>query len=625
MRLLRRALSSRSTVCAAGLLTLIGLLTYPALAPTQQQGLKVFERFTKDALDAYLKSRNIPFTSTAGREFDSFSLPFSLGNKKVSLELRSSGLLLYAFVEFPGKAPEAVNAWNRDRVNSRAVALEERTRLEWDLDSRLGITEKSLDFFLDQFKTSIRDFDLFLQKYQPVANPNLTKEPGNVVPTGANLSQHLVLANNDRVVEVRFPVGDPNWETAWKITWTLESYNDLIKTSKIQLGQNKSRENKFIFFKIKSAHLKPGREAPWIQVLDDTHVSELYVPYHDGKTQWYDIRDQGWLEVLLDKEKGPNGRLLGSERIVMAEVRDRGLAFKHKNQSRRGQELVLWTNFYAYNYTYLLEMAFADDGVITFRHAPTAMNYVDRSSDKENVVFPHLSHMHNSLWRIGVKLGPDGENHNNEALIFRHKELDQMQKIDWHVPSSTGRQKQDISAMDLFEAVSQETRLKWDPEQFTRIRVVNPDYYVAKGFVKNREPIAYDLYAMPLGTARHKKTAQPAVDYAVRMRAQAARFAQFDFWITHADSPVHQYIYLPDYFDKNGNGLRPLRNCNVVLWHQSSVLHTPRAEDGIPQVANGEVSGQALATWSIFQLRPRNLFAGTPIYPYRNLPQPSRN
>ena len=56
---------------------------------------------------------------------------------------------------------------------------------------------------------------------------------------------------------------------------------------------------------------------------------------------------------------------------------------------------------------------------------------------------------------------------------------------------------------------------------------------------------------------------------------------------------------------------------DVVLWYMSSVLHIPRTEDG--HMDNGKVmsgaGGVALTSWSGFDLRPRNLFPTTPLYP----------
>src|SRR6185369_754987 len=75
---------------------------------------------------------------------------------------------------------------------------------------------------------------------------------------------------------------------------------------------------------------------------------------------------------------------------------------------RRAEELTLWANFNAGNYTYLLEFGFMDDGTIAFRHAPTGYNL---PSDHT------ASHMHNCCWKIGMALGVDGQKFANTAAV----------------------------------------------------------------------------------------------------------------------------------------------------------------------------------------------------------------
>jgi Cu2+-containing amine oxidase len=109
--------------------------------------------------------------------------------------------------------------------------------------------------------------------------------------------------------------------------------------------------------------------------------------------------------------------------------------------------------------------------------------------------------------------------------------------------------------------------------------------------------ISYDLVPMVSGIARH-----PRADES---------FSKHDFWITRADSTVKQYIHLGSYFE-NGKA-RNLEDGPLVLWHMSSALHVPRTEDGILKGSSID-NGQALASWTVVELRPRHLFTGTPIY-----------
>ena len=127
---------------------------------------------------------------------------------------------------------------------------------------------------------------------------------------------------------------------------------------------------------------------------------------------------------------------------------------------------------------------------------------------------------------------------------------------------------------------------------------------------KNRPalPISYDLVTYPQGVARHE-------------RFPDEKFSHHDFWITRHDAPEKMYVYLGNYFfttdGKPNPNLQPLNKQNVVLWHSSSGLHVPRAEDGILN-GNSRANGQATIYWTTFELRPRNLFVKTPIY--RTLP-----
>jgi hypothetical protein len=54
-------------------------------------------------------------------------------------------------------------------------------------------------------------------------------------------------------------------------------------------------------------------------------------------------------------------------------------------------------------------------------------------------------------------------------------------------------------------------------------------------------------------------------------------------------------------------------NTDVVLWYMSSMYHEPHNEDG--EYVNNQWKGVALTMWSGFDLRPRNLFDRTPLYP----------
>ena len=383
------------------------------------------------------------------------------------------------------------------------------------------------------------------------------------------------LTKDQKSFEIAFPTNDANWETKWKIEWDMETLADARKAG-ITITKNRE-DDAPVLFKIKRAFFKPGRNAPWVQVLQDAHASEFYVPYYFRNTRFFDLRDAGEYVELNPKEGGPRGNTIGAKKYVMAEIRDRGLAYKNGDVSRRAEELTLWANFNAGNYTYLVEFGFMDDGAIAFRHAPTGYN----------LPTDHFAaHMHNCCWRIGLNLTLENQKAVNTVAVAK-----------WPGNAPHGPNANLENTGFGIEPIKNEGFRDWIPTEFTKIRVTNPNVILNDPKGKAARPISYDLVPQVTGIARH-----PRADES---------FTKHDFWITRSDSPVKEYARLGAYFQKNQP--RPLEGGNVVLWHMSSALHVPRSEDGILKGSAIE-NGQALATWTVVELRPRHLFGGTPIY-----------
>ncbi len=383
------------------------------------------------------------------------------------------------------------------------------------------------------------------------------------------------LAQNQKSFEVKFPTGDADWETKWKIEWDMETVAQ-ARNAAIEFPKDRDADA-VVLFKIKRAFFKPGKKAPWVQVLEDAHPSELYVPYYFRDTRFFDLKDAGNYVTLDPMEGGPRGTTLGADRLVMAEIRDRGLAYKNGAVSRRAEECVLWANFNAGNYTYLLEFAFMDDGTIAFRHAPTGYNL---PSDH------NVPHMHNCCWKIGMALGLEGTKIVNTAAVAK-----------WPGNTPTALNKKLETPTFGLDPIKSEGFRDWVPTEFTKIRVSNPTVVLNDPKGPGARPISYDLAPIVHGIARHARPDES--------------FSRHDFWITRADSPVTQYIHLGDYFARKQP--RSLDGGKVVLWHMSSALHVPRSEDGILKGSSLE-NGQALAKWTVVELQPRHLFGGTPIY-----------
>jgi hypothetical protein len=529
---------------------------------------------------------------------------FSLEDWKYSIEVKNRQFKLYrldngarillkaSIKEQPSL--QTINLYNaKTAVTTRAVQYEKfGLVLEAGIDCQLGITEAGLRKFMLRFVDDIGDFEKFLAANRGKEAPEEPKvaKKGEKSP----VPMKLALDSDDKELMITFPTNDEKWETAWKIVWDMETgkqANDagFRSTAKDKMGKQQpgfgfGRQNAVILFKIKKAFFKPGQNADWIQVLEDAHPQEFYVPYYFRGTRFYDLKGVGNYVALSAKEGGAISQPLGKSKLVMAELRDTGVAYKHGKITRRGEELTLWANFIASNYTYMIEYGFRDDGTIVFRHAPTGYNY-----------FNHFdaSHMHGSYWRVGVKLGPEGNNDVNQVYSVR-------------LPTEPDEQG-DKGKLNV-EEITKESFLDWDPQAFTRIRITNPNCsLIPEGKDRPALPISYDLVTTPQGIARHK-------------RFPDEKFTHHDFWITRHDCAEKMYINLGQHFftkGEEGKEMRSLDKQNVVLWHSSSALHVPRSEDGIIG-GNNLNNGQAMIFWTTFELRPRNLFSKTPIY--RSLP-----
>lgn len=513
---------------------------------------------------------------------------FSVEDWKYNIDVNNRSFKLYRLDDgkrLALKAPvkgnpslTTINRYNEKTVATTRVVRHEKlgVMIEAGVDCQLGITEAGLKKLITRFVGEMGDLDAFVGKQEPGAeelpkiDPKLAKKEKLKVP------MTIKPESDDRELLITFPTNDEKWETAWKIVWDIET-----AAQAVEQGLKFGKGSRAILFKIKKAYFKPGQKAEWIQVLEDAHPQEFYVPYYFRNTRFYDLRDVGGYVALSAKEGGAVSQVLGKGKQVIAELRDTGTAYKHGNITRRSEELTLFANFAAANYTYMVEYGFRDDGGIVFRHSPTGYNY-----------FPHFdaAHMHGSYWRIGMKLGPDGNNETNQVYAVR-------------LPADP-KDQGDKGKLTV-EEITTETHLDWNPREFTRIRVSNPNYSIVPE-AKDRPalPISYDLVTYPQGVARHE-------------RFKDEKFSHHDFWITRHDCPEKMYVYLGNhFFDKEGQpkeGRAKLDKKNVVLWHSSSGLHVPRSEDGILG-GNSTANGQATIYWTVFELRPRNLFLKTPIY-----------
>lgn len=316
---------------------------------------------------------------------------------------------------------------------------------------------------------------------------------------------------------------------------------------------------------ITGAWFKRNPSERWIRVLWDARVAELFVPYASGSPRFLDLSSFSFeLIPAGPADAGPCGQLLGTPAKVVKELRDRGPAWKHDAAVYRGQELVLWGTLGAGNYNYIMQYGFRDDGTIAFRLGATAQNLPGAEYEP---------HVHNGLWRVDIDL--DGFMHDT-AHVMRHLEP----------PGSK-------VANNVLDAVNggKEAGVEWVAPEFTELGVA--DTLSKNGLGRN---VMYDFMPLQHGTARHFED-----------------FTRYDFWVTRYRWLETAWTSLPAYV--NGESVT---DTDVVVWVQTSMNHVPRDEDGrfVPVAIDARAwTGVAHVMWSGFDLRPRNLFAGTPLYP----------
>jgi primary-amine oxidase len=343
---------------------------------------------------------------------------------------------------------------------------------------------------------------------------------------------------------IRFPTNDAV-RTAWKVRWSTANGPGLI---------------------IESAWFKKGLKEPWMQILGDARLSEMFVPYQSGSPRFWDISYNFSLIELGKDEAGPFGRVLGSPPVVCQEIRDRGLAWMDGTKgSRRGQTMLLWAALNAANYRYIVEYGFQDDGAITFRVGSTGRNYGSREFEP---------HMHNGLWRVDVNL--DGPEHNS-VYVMEHIEPD-------------GEHKDKARTEHRLFNKGIEGAGDWEPHKFTMLSVRHEIKRNIRGL-----PISYDVMMPRMGNARHFGSEEECTHH--------------DFWVTRNRPGELYYQKLPEYIKKR----QLIRDTDVVLWISTPGHHEPRSEDG--EMKNDDFTGATPIMWCGFDLKPRNFWDRSPLYP----------
>jgi len=356
--------------------------------------------------------------------------------------------------------------------------------------------------------------------------PAASQTPPPAMPcSGANL------------VDQKFPTSGPE-VTHWRLCWQTVPGNGLL---------------------IHWAYFRTSPSKPWMFLIWDGRVSEIFVPYHTGSPRFYDV-GYGFGLSPIGAQDCP--ALLGGTVLagnVCKEVRDRGLSWKADSAVYRGQELVLWSALAAANYNYVMEWTFRDDGIMMGRVGATSHNFPGREYE---------THVHNPIWRLDVDLNGWP---NDSVALGTHTE---------NLPGPT--------ATDTEPLIAVEKGLQWNPRNFHSLNVSDKTLVNGKG-----HKVEYQLIPLPTGgLAQHQEA-----------------FTVNDFWVSLYDPTEMSAKDLVSYVSPP----QPAVNADVVLWYRGSVHHHPRDEDG--EMVKGAWHGVALIMWTGFMLKPHDLFDRTPFYP----------
>ncbi len=394
-------------------------------------------------------------------------------------------------------------------------------------------------------------------------------------------------------------------DTAWVVQWEVTNPTN---------GRGNYRPPSSVL-RINSAkfmYKDKNRQPRWITVLRNLEVSEIFVPYDPGFPRYRDVTSFAFhIQPADQKLLGPPcvgpGEILTSadpnqSNKVYKELHDDGVRWLADSgygyggggdRGRRGEKMLLWVNFYGANYRYLMEYAFHDEGSITCRVGGTARNLLPRQADNSDV------HLHVGCWVFEPDLGDptnpkEGGPKSNVVQLVRRMPLVYREPGSLH----DGRYRVDVRPFGTppgspLTTPALEGSAEWVPEEFTTLRIEST-------VRKNRHPkplaSAYDLMPIRSGTVRHFP--------------QELEAANKDFWVTGEVPTTPRYFEVTRYVQ---NPPRAIDKKPVVVFHNSPLLHVPRAEDLAPNGVSN-YPHVALTSWTGFTLRPRNLFDSTPLF-----------
>ncbi|MFT3882078.1 MAG: hypothetical protein QM703_20800 [Gemmatales bacterium] len=385
-------------------------------------------------------------------------------------------------------------------------------------------------------------------------------------------------------------------DSAWEIEWELTHPLNRVYYPPGSVMRIKSAK-----FMYKDKDSKPR----WITVVRMLEVSEIYVPYDNGDTAFLDVHDMPFNMTPARKSfLGPNcvapGEVLGSTNPAWAntlhkEVHDDGVRWMSAETSgrneiadrvRRGEKLILWGTYYGANYRYMMEYSFTDDGQIHCRVGPTGRNIFSRQKDQGD------THLHIGCWRMEMDLGDPysklGGPKDNDVVVSRRVLDEQKEKFTQVVKPFNKNGNGDAT----------EGSLRWQPEDFTTLRVVSRVRKNSHG-----HNVAYDIISHRFGANRQLQPEGGSYD-------EDLNFVNQDFWVTRSESGFTDFINVPKY----AKDKRPLRGQATTIWLSAPALHAARTEDFGTENGANPYNGVAITTWTGFTIKPRDLFDGTPLY-----------
>ena len=359
--------------------------------------------------------------------------------------------------------------------------------------------------------------------------------------------------------------------TAWKIKFGVESHNGGSKVLCVKEAHY-SR-----LFTNDNDNTNDG----WLQILGDTRLAEINVPYNDGATEFYDISNFNFGLQKLDARFDAGPSCVGPApkvffECVMKEVHDaHTYSMDRGGRAIRGQQMDLWSVLAAANYSYIMRYSFHADGMVELNLGPTSHNLAFGAKQRQDIT----THLHIGCWRITPVLG--------DASAVKLQEIKYIS-----TPATGARSKTEVLDFNG----GREGGVEIVPREYTAIRIESQTQNSAHA---PPSKVSYDLIPHGFGTARRF--------------AAGSEWTQSDFWATlprtQSGEPALEFKDLKDL----AKDRRELKDSPIILWHHSSLIHRARDEDFGPAGANPS-DGVASANYSGLILKPRNLHDASPFY-----------